>query len=303
MRAWLRTVHLGCYLVLVWAKDTRSGTEVTTEHISGISGPKIKCFSLPCYVYSKAKLHVCFSVVKVVASLYPLCESRWVNVKIASVEWTDWKCSQGLGLNADFGNTLKIVLCCGKKWFSGYLQTHGLSRSQLAGMKAAITCAPAEPWHCTRMGAHWPDWVWEPLHARPAASGPKITSPCTGRPWKPNSFPATRQKRSLFHHRKGENILTNACVLDGWQSCHGKEAAAPFGDGRWGAGSGNFWALLAAQVWRWATDSPLLAADHCLNTSRLTPNAQWLLRGSYETNLVFGDLSLLERLHNPYSPP
>lgn len=128
---------------------------------------------------------------------------------------------------------------------------------------------------------------------------PKITGPCTGRPRKPNSFPATRQKGSLFHHRKGENILTNACFLDGWQSCHGKEAAAPFGDGRWGAGSGNFWALLAAQVWRRATNPPLLTAEQSLNTSRLTPNARWLLHGSYETNSVFGDLSPLERLHNP----
>lgn len=131
--------------------------------------------------------------------------------------------------------------------------------------------------------------VWEPLHrptAAPVPSSvlllfPKITRLCTGRPWKPYSFPAARQKQSLFHHRKGENILTNACVLDGWQSCHGKEAAAPFGDGRWGAGSGNFWDLLAAQVWRRATHSPTPHGRSALNrkqidTERSVP-APWFL--------------------------
>ena len=172
------------------------------------------------------------------------------------------------------------------------------------GMKAAIAPTPAGPWRCTRVRADRHGSVRESLNpTAPVPSPfPKITHPCMGRPRQPNFFPATRQKWSFFHHRKGENILTNACVLDGWQSCHGKRGGR-FGDGRWGAGSGNFWALLAAQVWRRATNPPLLAAEQLLNTSRLTPNARRLLRGSYETNLVFGDLSPLERLHNSYSPP
>lgn len=231
---------------------------------------------------------------------------------MASVEWS--KSAVGFwGLNDDFENTLKISLCCGKKWLSGHSQTHRFSGSQMAVDEDSYHTHPCKilalhthvrgsarlslgTFACTRCSPG-------PERGCAACLFPKITSPCIGRPWKSNSFPATRQKQSLFHHRKGENILTNACVLDGWQSCHGKEAAAPFGDGRWGVGSGNFWALLAAQVWRRATNPPLLAADQCLNTSRLTPNARWLLRGSYETNLVFGDLSLLEKLHNPYSPP
>lgn len=149
-------------------------------------------------------------------------------------------------------------------------------------MKAATLHAPTERRHHTRTWAHWPDSVWEPAVASALSAALLLPIPYSnwsmhGKTKKPNSFPTTRQKQSLFPHRKGENILTNACVLDGWQSCHGKEAAAPFGDGRWGVGSGNFWALLAAQVWRRATNPPLLAAKQCLNTSRLTPNARWLL--------------------------
>lgn len=234
-----------------------------------------------------------------------LWESVWVDVKMASVEWS--KSAVGvLGLNADFGNTLKTILCCGQKWLSGYLQTHQLSGSQVAGDEGLssaplqnaglahvwISLAPSRNLH-TLLPQSWARGCCCPF--------PKITSPCMGRPQKPNSFLATRQKQSLFHHRKGENILTNACVLDGWQSCHGKEAAAPFGDGRWGAGSGNFWALLAAQVWHQATNPPLLALKHKqidTECSVAAPGFLWNKFGYSETWACWRGCTTHIHLHN-----
>lgn len=232
---------------------------------------------------------------------------------------TEEMCSWGLGNNRWLRKHRELSCAVARQW-SGYLKIHRLLESQWLGMEAARTGTPAGHQHgtCLRENAQPHLGICAQAHCHPVwifcCLPPKITLTygwcevpgwglCTQRPRKPNSFPAARQKWSLFHHRKGENILTNACVLDGWQSCHGKEAAAPLGDGRWGAGSGNFWALLAAQVWRRATNPPLLAAHQRSNTSRLAPEARWLLRGFYETRLVFGDPSLAQRLHNSSSPP